>query len=81
MSAFGTPAGAGESNAVLELVNENAADVALTTSINPAGRSLTALTPYRKTATATIEQQPPIGVNVNAFSITLPARSITTLVN
>jgi glucuronoarabinoxylan endo-1,4-beta-xylanase len=81
VSAFGTPAGAGESKAVVVLVNENAADVALTTSLNPAGRSLTALTPYRTTATATFVQQPPIGVHGNAFSITLPARSITTLVN
>jgi glucuronoarabinoxylan endo-1,4-beta-xylanase len=81
VSAYGTPAGAGESKTVVVLVNENTADVALTTSINPAGRSLTALTPYRTTATATFEQQPAIAVNGNAFSITLPAKSITTLVN
>ncbi|MGM9488546.1 hypothetical protein [Ideonella sp. YS5] len=81
VSAYGTPPGAGNAKAVVVLVNENATDVALTTSVNPAGRSLTALTPYRTTATATFEQQPPIGVNGNAFSITLPARSITTLVN
>jgi len=63
------------------LVNENAVDVTLTTSINPAGRSLTALTPYRTTEAATFERQSTIGVSANAFSISLPAKSITTLVN
>ncbi|HET9643120.1 MAG TPA: hypothetical protein VFP68_07155 [Burkholderiaceae bacterium] len=81
VSAFGTPPGATESKAVVVLVNENPVDVTLTTSINPAGRSLTALTPYRTTATATFEQQPTIGVNGNTFSVSLPAKSITTLVN
>jgi glucuronoarabinoxylan endo-1,4-beta-xylanase len=81
VSAFGTPPGATDSKAVVVLVNENAVDVTLTTSINPAGRSLTALTPYRTTATATFERQSAIGVSGNAFSVSLPARSITTLVN
>ena len=63
------------------LVNENATDVTLTASINPAGRSLTALTPYRTTATVTFERQPAINISGNAFSVLLPAKSITTLVN
>jgi glucuronoarabinoxylan endo-1,4-beta-xylanase len=62
-------------------VNENAVDVTLTASINPAGRSLTALTPYRTTGTATFERQPAIDVRGNAFSVFLPAKSIMTLVN
>jgi glucuronoarabinoxylan endo-1,4-beta-xylanase len=81
VSAYGTPPGAAENKAVVVLVNENAVDVTFTTSINPAGRSLTGLTPYRTTATTTFERQPPIGVNANVFSISLPAKSITTLVN
>jgi len=81
VSSFGTPSGATDSKAVVVLVNENAVDVNLTASIHPAGRSLTALTPYRTSATATFERQPAIGVNANAFSVLLPAKSITTLVN
>jgi glucuronoarabinoxylan endo-1,4-beta-xylanase len=81
VSSFGTPSGATDSKAVVVLVNENAVDVNLTASIHPAGRSLTALTPYRTSATATFERQPAIGVNGNAFSVLLPAKSITTLVN
>jgi glucuronoarabinoxylan endo-1,4-beta-xylanase len=81
VSAFGMPGGAADSKAVVVLVNENTVDVTLTASINPAGRSLTALTPYRTSATATFERQPVIGVNGNAFSVLLPAKSITTLVN
>nr|WP_246867676.1 glycoside hydrolase family 30 beta sandwich domain-containing protein [Rhizobacter sp. SG703] len=81
VSAFGTAPGAADSKAVVVLVNENAADVTLTTSVAPAGRSLTSLTPYRTTATATFERQPAIGVSANTFSISLPAKSITTLVN
>ncbi|HEX6706824.1 MAG TPA: glycoside hydrolase family 30 beta sandwich domain-containing protein [Albitalea sp.] len=81
VSAFGTPPGATDNKAVVVLVNENAAEVTLTASINPAGRSLTALTPYRTTETATFARQPAVDVSGNAFSVLLPARSITTLVN
>ncbi|KQW00854.1 hypothetical protein ASC87_16745 [Rhizobacter sp. Root1221] len=81
VSAYGTPPGAADSKAVVVLVNENAVDVTLTTSISPAGRSLSSLTPYRTTETSTFERQPTIGVNANVFSISLPAKSITTLVN
>lgn len=81
VSAYGTPAGAATGKAVVVLVNENATDVTLTTSITPAGRTLTSLTPYRTTATATFEKQAAIGVSGNVFSISLPAKSITTLVN
>lgn len=81
VSAFGTPSGAADNKAVVVLVNENAVDVNLSASINPAGRALTALTPYRTTATATFERQPAIGVSGNAFTVLLPAKSITTLVN
>jgi glucuronoarabinoxylan endo-1,4-beta-xylanase len=81
VSAFGTPAGAADNKAVVVLVNENATDVTLTTSINPAGRTVTSLTPYRTTATATFEQQAPVAVSGNTFTVTLPAKSITTLVN
>ena len=81
VSAFGTPSGAGDNKVVVVLVNENAVDVNLTASINPAGRSLTSLTPYRTSATATFARQPAIGVSGNAFSVQLPAKSITTLVN
>jgi len=81
VSAFGTPSGAADNKAVVVLVNENAVDVNLSASINPAGRALTALTPYRTTASATFERQPAIGVSGNAFTVLLPAKSITTLVN
>jgi len=81
VSAFGTPAGASVNKAVVVLVNENATDVTLTTSINPAGRTVTSLTPYRTTATATFEQQQPLSVSGNMFTVTLPAKSVTTLVN
>jgi glucuronoarabinoxylan endo-1,4-beta-xylanase len=81
VSAFGTAPGVADGKVVMVLVNENPADVTLTASINPAGRTLTALTPYRTSATATFERQPAIGVSANAFSIALPAKSITTLVN
>jgi glucuronoarabinoxylan endo-1,4-beta-xylanase len=81
VSAFGTPSGAADNKAVVVLVNENAVDVNLSAAINPAGRALTALTPYRTTATATFERQPAIGVSGNAFTVLLPAKSITTLVN
>jgi glucuronoarabinoxylan endo-1,4-beta-xylanase len=81
MSAFSSPAGAPESKVVIVLVNENAVDIPLKTSIDSAGRTLTSLTPYRTTASATFERQPAVAVSANAFSISLPAKSITTLVN
>jgi len=81
VSAFGTPAGAADDKAVMVLVNENAVDVTLTAAVHPAGRELTTLTPYRTTQTATFQQQPAIAVNDRAFSVLLPAKSITTLVN
>jgi glucuronoarabinoxylan endo-1,4-beta-xylanase len=81
VSAYGTPAGATNSKTVVVLVNENAVDVTLAASINAAGRSLTALTPYRTTATATFARQPDLAVSGNAFTVVLPAKSITTLVN
>jgi glucuronoarabinoxylan endo-1,4-beta-xylanase len=81
VSAYGTPAGAVDSKTVVVMVNENATDITLTTSITPAGRTLSSLTPYRTTATATFEKQLAIGVSGNVFSISLPAKSITTLVN
>jgi glucuronoarabinoxylan endo-1,4-beta-xylanase len=81
VSAFGTPAGAAVSKVVVVLVNENTADVTLTTSINPSGRALTSLTPYRTTEAASFAQQPSIAVNANVFSVLLPAKSITTLAN
>ena len=81
VSAFGTPSGASDGKVVVVIVNENATDVPLTASINPAGRSLTALTPYRSSATAKFERQPAIDASGNAFSVLLPAKSITTLVN
>jgi glucuronoarabinoxylan endo-1,4-beta-xylanase len=81
VSAFGTPPGAAESKVAVVLVNDNAYDVTLRTSINPAGRSLTALTPYRTTGAATFQRQSTLGVNGNSFSVLLPAKSITTLVN
>jgi glucuronoarabinoxylan endo-1,4-beta-xylanase len=81
VSAFGSPAGAGDGKVVIVLVNENAADVSLTASVNPAGRTLAGLTPYRTTAGATFERGAAIPVSANAFSLSLPAKSITTLVN
>lgn len=81
VSAFGTPPGAADPKAVVVLVNENASDVTLTASIFPAGREITAWTPYRTTQAATFQQQPAIGVSHRSFSIVLPAKSITTLVN
>jgi glucuronoarabinoxylan endo-1,4-beta-xylanase len=81
VSSFGTAPGSSDSKVVVVLVNENDADVTLTASVTPAGRALTSLTPYRTTATASFERQPAIGVSGNAFSVQLPAKSITTLVN
>ncbi len=81
VSTLGTPAGASVNKAVVVLVNENATDVTLTASINPAGRTVTTLTPYRTTATATFEQQQPLSVSGNVFTVTLPGKSVTTLVN
>ena len=81
VSAFGSPAGAADSKVVIVLVNENAVDVPLTTSVNAAGRTLTSLTPYRTTAGATFEREAAVAVSANAFSISLPPKSITTLVN
>ena len=81
VSAFGTPSGAADSKAVVVLLNENSTDVNLTVSIKPAGRSWTGLTPYQSTAGATFVRQPPLAVSANSFSIVLPAKSITTLVN
>lgn len=81
MSAFGSPAGAADNKVVIVLVNENAVDVPLTASVNAAGRTLTSLTPYRTTAGATFEQETTVPVSATAFSISLPAKSITTLVN
>lgn len=81
VSAYGTPAGAADDKAVVVLVNENAFDVTLNTSIHPAGRAITALTPYRTTQSATFQRQSAIAVNDRAFTVLLPAKSITTLVN
>jgi glucuronoarabinoxylan endo-1,4-beta-xylanase len=81
VSAFGTAPGVTGSKAVVVLVNENAVDVTITASINPAGRTLTNLTPYRTTANATFERGAAIGISGNVFSISMPARSITTLVD
>ncbi|HEX6705552.1 MAG TPA: hypothetical protein VF169_12390 [Albitalea sp.] len=81
LSSFGTPAGAADSKAVMVLVNENTTDVTLTVAINPSGRTLTSLTPYRTTASATFARQPAIAASGNTYSVVLTARSITTLVN
>jgi glucuronoarabinoxylan endo-1,4-beta-xylanase len=81
VSAFGSPAGAADGKVVLVLINDNAVDVPVTASINAAGRTLTSLTPYRTTAGATFERESAIAVSANAFSISLPSKSITTLVN
>jgi len=81
VSAFGTPPDTTDNKVVVVLVNESAADVTLTASIFPAGRNLTALTPYRTTQAVTFQQQPAIDVSDRSFSILLPAKSITTLVN
>jgi glucuronoarabinoxylan endo-1,4-beta-xylanase len=81
VSAFGSPAGAADGKVVLVMINDNAVDVPVTASISAAGRTLTSLTPYRTTAGATFEREPAIAVSANAFSISLPPKSITTLVN
>jgi glucuronoarabinoxylan endo-1,4-beta-xylanase len=81
VSAFGSPAGASDDKVVIVLINENAVDVPLTVSVNAAGRTLTSLTPYRTTASATFERETAIAVSANTFSISLPPKSITTLAN
>jgi len=81
LSAFASPAGSADNKVVIVLVNENAVDVSLTASVNAAGRTLTSLTPYRTTAGATFEREAAVAVSANAFSISLPPKSITTLVN
>jgi glucuronoarabinoxylan endo-1,4-beta-xylanase len=81
VSAFGAPSGATDAKTVVVLVNENTSDVTLTVAINPAGRTLTSLTPYRTTAAASFARQPALAVSGNSTTVVLPSKSITTLVN
>lgn len=73
LSAYGGPDG----KAALVLLNESAEAQTLTVAV--VGRSVSSWTPYRSSATASFEKLAPIAAAGGSFSITLPARSLTTL--
>jgi O-glycosyl hydrolase len=74
LSAYGGTDG----KAAIVLLNESAEARTLTVAV--AGRSVASWTPFRTSATASFEKLAPIAATTGAFSITLPARSLTTLV-
>jgi len=71
--------GGAQGQAVIVLSNEAAAERTLTLAVN--GSSSTGWTPYRSTAQASFERLAPLTPTAGSLSLTLPARSLTTLVN
>lgn len=71
----------GNGHYVIVAINTNttAAPVAFTMNQGSIG-SLTSLTPYQTTASGGLQQQSAVPISGNAFTYTLPAQSITTLV-
>lgn len=79
LAAFATPPGATPAQAVLVLINDNAQPQALDIAL--AGRSFTAWTSYVTTEAAGFQAQATLGAPAARLSLTLPARSLTTLVS
>lgn len=75
LSAYAGPAG----KAVIVLINDGAADRTINTAIT--GRSAGSWTPYRTSATESFAKLASIAANTGGLAITLPARSLTTLVS
>lgn len=71
--------GGAQGQAVIVLSNEAAAERTLTLAVN--GSSSTGWTPYRSAAQASFERLAPLTPTAGSLSLTLPARSLTTLVN
>ncbi|MGA9071415.1 MAG: hypothetical protein WB424_14215 [Terracidiphilus sp.] len=69
---------AGGGHAVLVVINSNS--TATAQPINLQNQSVTSLTPYQTTANGGLATLSPISVTGNAFTVILPAQSITTLV-
>jgi len=63
---------------VIVAINMNSSSVAQTFIIQ--NQSLTSMTPYLTTATATVAQQCTVSMTGNQFTYTLPAQSIATFV-
>lgn len=78
LSAYATPAGAASPRAVMVLVNDNAQPQTLELLL--AGRSFSAWTPFVTSATVRFERQATLTAKADRLSITLPAKSLTTLV-
>jgi len=71
--------GGANAKAVIVLINDSTQDRALSVAV--AGRSPAGWTPYRTTATMSFAKLATLPASGGGFSITLPARSVTTLVN
>lgn len=73
MSAY-----AGSSRKVLVVINTNSSAVSLPVQLKNA--SISTLTPYQTTTSASFQQLASVAVTNNAFTASLPARSVTTYV-
>jgi glucuronoarabinoxylan endo-1,4-beta-xylanase len=69
---------AGSGHQVIVIINTNTSSVSLPVQIE--NQTVTALTPYQTTASASLSQLSDIAVTGNALTATLPAQSITTYV-
>jgi glucuronoarabinoxylan endo-1,4-beta-xylanase len=69
---------AGSSHQVIVVINSNTTAVSLPIQIN--NQTVTSLTPYQTTSSASVEQLSAITVSGNEFTATLPAQSITTYI-
>jgi glucuronoarabinoxylan endo-1,4-beta-xylanase len=68
----------GDGHQVIVVINTNSSTVSLPIQIN--NQSVTSLTPYLTTSTASVAEQTPITITSNSFTASLPAQSITTFV-
>ncbi|MFG6486879.1 glycoside hydrolase family 30 beta sandwich domain-containing protein [Roseateles sp. BYS78W] len=75
LSAYGGTGG----QAVIVLINDGSVDRTLSVAV--AGRSPAAWTPYRTSATESFAKLTNLAASAGSFSVTLPAKSITTVVN
>lgn len=75
LSAYGGTGG----QAVIVLINDGSADRTLSVAVT--GPSPAAWTPYRTSATESFAKLPNLTASAGSFGVTLPAKSITTLVN
>lgn len=78
LSAYASPAGAASPRAVLVLINDGSQPQTLDLAL--AGRADSSWTPYVTTATARFERQAALSATAGRLSLTLPAKSLTTLV-